>query len=77
METPQQLEAKMVLLVYCAFGLLAVIAVSYGYFLYYDRKRKREQYRRRDHLMDQAALRIREIQFLYEAICQKKSQPPQ
>ena len=70
--TPQQLEAKVALLVYCGFGVLAIVLISYGYFLVIDRKRKKEQFRRRDHLLDQAALRLREFQFLYEQIWQKQ-----
>lgn len=66
--TPQQLEAKMALLVYCGFGFLAVVSIGFVYFTVKDRKRKQRQFRRRDHLLDQAALRIKEVTLLSEEI---------
>lgn len=70
--TPQQVEAKMVLLLYCFFAFLAVAIFSYTYFLVKDRKRKEAQLKRRDHIMDQAALRVREATLLIEKLWQQK-----
>lgn len=70
--TPQQVEAQTVILLYCWFGFLALAMLTYGYFQVKDRIRKNRQFKRRDHIMDQAALRIKEIQFLYEELWQKQ-----
>lgn len=66
------MEAKMVLLVYCLFGFLAVAILCWSYWFYADRKRKKAQLNRRDHIMDQAALRVREVTFLIEKLWQQE-----
>lgn len=69
--TPQQVEARMVLLLYCFFAFLAVAIFCYVYFLVKDRKRKEAQFKRRDHIMDQAALRVKEVTLFMEKLWQQ------
>lgn len=71
--TPQQVEAKLVLLVYCSFAFFAVAVLTFVFFMWEDRKRKEEQFRRRDHIMDQAALRIKEVSLFIEQLWQNKA----
>lgn len=65
----QHTEAKIVL--YCWIVFLIVAVLLYVHFMVRDRIKKRAQLKRRDHLLDQAALRIREISLLNEEIWRK------
>lgn len=70
--TPQQVEAKMVLLLFIFFAFLAVAVFCFVFFMIEDRKRKEAQFKRRDHIMDQAALRVKEVSLFIEQLWQKK-----
>jgi low temperature requirement protein LtrA len=72
--TEQQVEAKMVLLLYCFFAFFAVVVLSWIYFTVDDRRRKEAQFKRRDHIMDQAALRVREVTLFIEHLWQTNNQ---
>lgn len=69
MITPAQ-EAQITLLIYCGFATLAIILISYGWYLRLKIKRDYRQAQRREHLMDQAALRLREITLFIEELWQ-------
>lgn len=70
--TQQQIEAKMVLLLFVLFAFLTVAILTFIYYMVDDRRRKEEQFRRRDHIMDQAALRVKEVTLLIEKLWQEK-----
>jgi hypothetical protein len=70
--TEQQVEAKMVMLLYCFFAFLAVAVLTWVFFQVDDRKRKEAQFKRRDHIMDQAALRVKEVSLFIEQLWQTK-----
>lgn len=70
--TPQQVEAKMVLLLYLFFAFLAIAVFCFVFLMVEDRRRKEAQFRRRDHIMDQAALRVKEVSLFIEKLWQTK-----
>jgi hypothetical protein len=62
-------EVRLVLYSWIVFLVFAVLL--YLHFMIRDRMKKRAQFRRRDHLLDQAALRIKEFSLLHEEIWRK------
>lgn len=68
----QQVEAKVVLLLYCSFAFISIAIFTFIYYTIEDRRRKEAQFKRRDHLMDQAALRVKEVSLFIEQLWQTK-----
>jgi len=64
--TPEN-QALLTLLIYCGFATLALFIVVLGWWV----RKKKEQFDRKDHLLDMWALRVKEMALIIETVWQR------
>lgn len=67
-------EGETALLIYCCFGFVGLI--MNGLFLIWRHNKAKEYYNRKNHILDQASLRLREMGLIIEEIWQKNQVKP-
>lgn len=65
-------EGETALLIYCCFGLIGL--GMNGVFLYWRLTKAREYYKRKEHILDQASLRLREVGLIIEELWRQRNQ---